>query len=336
MKKGCFILKKVEKISKENFPKAVKYAYSLSKKRHADFLAQNIVLPLGSILFGVHALILILGVAYEVVTDNNTNLAFFDTFSFIPDYCHKIWGFFGEITDVMFLKIVMFFALLYLVPFVVCGIISFIIRIFTKGQKPVIEGSDAKRAKQLYSYIDNAPANKTDAYDAQIIWCRITGISFCALLAAFIIHSVISTASVFTQKDTEWWLYAIFVAMVLIGCALLYITYFQMYFVLNVIIKPFYSSEKKWEEFKAEADRYWVSLDLDERKKRIKEELRKKDEEYDGWKYSSIRKTEYYKSKFNENYAKYTGTDYETDEEWAKRIVRDVEDDLSGKGYGDY
>ncbi len=329
-------MKKIEKISKENFPEAVKYAHSLNKKRRADIIAQNIVLPLGSILFGVHALIFILGVAYEVIAEHNHQLAFFNTFRFIPDYCHKLWGFFGEITDVMFLKIIMFFALLYLIPFVVCGTISLIIRIFTKGEKLMIEGSDAKRAKQLYSYIDETPSHKTDAYDAQTIWCRITGISFCGLLAAFIIHSVFSTASVFAQKDTEWWLYALLVAIVLLGCALLYITYVQMYFVLNAIIKPCYSSEKKWKDFKAEADRYWVSLDLDERLKRTKEALRKEHEEYDGWKYRNIGKSEYYKSKFNEYYAGYTGTDYETDEEWAKRIVSDVEDDLSGKGYGDY
>lgn len=329
-------MKKIEKISKENFPEAVKYAHSLNKKRHADVLAQNIVLPLGSILFGVHVLILALGLAYEIVAERNHQLAFFETFHFIPDYCHKLWGFFGEITDIMFLKIIMFFALLYLVPFFVCGIISLIIRVFTKGEKPVIEGSDAKRAKQLYSYIEQAPTHKTDAYDAQTIWCRITGISFCALLAAFIIHSVISEALVFAQKDTEWWWYAILVAMVLLGGAMMYVLYFRMYFLLNVIIKPCYSSEKKWKDFKAEADRYWVSLDFDERLKRTKEELRKEHEEYDGWKYKNIGKSEYYKSKFNEHYAKLTGTDYETDEEWAKRIVNDVEDDLSGKGYGDY
>ena len=52
--------------------------------------------------------------------------------------------------------------------------------------------------------------------------------------------------------------------------------------------------------------------------------------------YSRLGESEYYKSKFNEYYAQYTGTPYESTEEWAKRIVRETEEDLSGKGYGDY
>ena len=52
--------------------------------------------------------------------------------------------------------------------------------------------------------------------------------------------------------------------------------------------------------------------------------------------YSRLGESEYYKSKFDEYYAQYTGTPYETDAEWAARIVRSTEEDLSGKGYGDY
>ncbi len=327
-------MKKIEKISKENFPKAIKYVRLLNKRRQADIIAQNIVLPLGSILFGVHALILLLGVVYEVVAENNHRLAFFDTFSFIPDYCHKLWGFFGKIADVMFLKIVMFFVLLYLVPFVVCGIVSLIIRAFTKGQKLIVEGSDAKRAKQLYDYIEQTPVNKTEVSNIESLWLKITGISFCGLFAGFIAYSVFTGS--LSKSKPEWWMYALFVGMLLLGGVLLFVAYYRFYFILKLILKPCYSSEKKWEEFKAEADRYWVSVDFDERKKRAMKDLKKEQEEYDGWKYRSVGKSEYYKSKFKEYYAEYTGTDYETDEEWAERIVRDVEDDLSGGGYGDY
>ena len=51
---------------------------------------------------------------------------------------------------------------------------------------------------------------------------------------------------------------------------------------------------------------------------------------------SGLRSTEYYKEKFDEYYAMYTGTEYETPEQKAARLVREVEEDLSGKGYGDY
>ena len=43
----------------------------------------------------------------------------------------------------------------------------------------------------------------------------------------------------------------------------------------------------------------------------------------------------YYQKKFNEYYAQYMGLDYETDEEKAKRIAIEIEDDLTGN-YGDY
>ncbi len=49
-----------------------------------------------------------------------------------------------------------------------------------------------------------------------------------------------------------------------------------------------------------------------------------------------VKETEFYKEKFDEYYAMYTGTEYETPEQKAARIVRETEEDLSGKGYGDY
>lgn len=51
---------------------------------------------------------------------------------------------------------------------------------------------------------------------------------------------------------------------------------------------------------------------------------------------SGVENTVYYQRKFDEYYAQYMGLDYETEEERAKRIVREVEEDLSGRGYGDY
>ena len=51
---------------------------------------------------------------------------------------------------------------------------------------------------------------------------------------------------------------------------------------------------------------------------------------------SGIESTDYYKEKYEEAYAIYTGQPYETPEERAKRIAKEIEDDLTGKGYGDY
>ena len=49
-----------------------------------------------------------------------------------------------------------------------------------------------------------------------------------------------------------------------------------------------------------------------------------------------LRSTEYYKEKFDEYYAQYTGTKYETPEEKAARLADDVISDLSGDGKWDY
>ena len=44
----------------------------------------------------------------------------------------------------------------------------------------------------------------------------------------------------------------------------------------------------------------------------------------------------YYEQKRNEYYAKYMGLEYETEEEKAKRIALEIEEELTGEGYGDY
>lgn len=49
-----------------------------------------------------------------------------------------------------------------------------------------------------------------------------------------------------------------------------------------------------------------------------------------------VRNTDFYKEQYDKYYAEYTGTSYESPEDKAKRIALEIEDDLSGKGYGDY
>ncbi len=51
---------------------------------------------------------------------------------------------------------------------------------------------------------------------------------------------------------------------------------------------------------------------------------------------SGLRNTEYYKEKFDEYYAMYTGTEYETPEQKAARLADEVILDLSGDGKWDY
>ena len=324
-------MKKITTISKETFPNAVRYAHALNKKMAANALAQYIVLPLGSMLFALHALILLFGLALVVVAENNGSLPILDKFPFIASYCNWLWEQLGAITDVMFLKIVMIFALLYLIPVVVCGVIRLILSIFISGQKPTIDGTIAQQGKQLYKYVEQGPLPKNGSYDVQVIWSRISGMSVIACFIAVVCYSLYTA---FVSEDTAVWIYVVLGVTAVLEFIMIYILYAQMHCLLSAFMKPLYTCEKEWKSFKNEADRYWLSVDRDEKLKRIREEEREKS--YDGWKYRSIEKTSYYKEKFNEHYARYMGQPYPSPDDDITRLVKDVEEDLSGGGWGDY
>jgi len=78
--------KKITFITNSNFPEAVKYARSLNRKMAADIPAQNIVLPLGSMLFSIHTFLLLLGLAQAIAAENGENISFLGFFPFISNY----------------------------------------------------------------------------------------------------------------------------------------------------------------------------------------------------------------------------------------------------------
>lgn len=322
----------IKKISKENFFQAVDYAYTLNRKLNVNRWAQNILLPLASLLFAAHCLIFVLGLTYEVVTERNATLAIFDTLRFIPDYCHYLWAQFGRITDLPFLKVVMFFVLLYLVPFVACGIVRLFLPLFVKGQAPEIKGTAPKMAKQLYQYVEQGPFNKKDPDDTRALWCAISGISAIAIITAIIAHGLFTNMEI---SDSNYWWAILLAVIVLLEFVLVYILYWRMHFVLTLLIKGFYTAPKERKDFLAEAKRYWLSVDSEERLRVYVEEERKKSS-YDGWKYKNLEKNEYYKEKFNEHYATYMGYPPQNQDDDIKRRILDVEDDLSGGFWGDY
>ena len=123
--------------------------------------------------------------------------------------------------------------------------------------------------------------------------------------------------------------------IVLLEFVLVYILYWRMHFVLTLLIKGFYTAPKDRANFLAEAKRYWLSVDPEERLRVYKEEEAKK-YSYDGWKYKNLEKTAYYKEKFNEHYATYMGYPPKDEDADIKKLVSDVEDDLSGGGWGNY
>ena len=274
----------IKKISKENFFQAVDYAYTLNRKLNVNRWAQNILLPSASLLFAAHCLIFVLGITYEVVTERNATLAIFDTLRFIPDYCHYLWAQFGRITDLPFLKVVMSFVLLYLVPFVACGIVRLFLPLFVKGQAPEIKGTTPQMAKQLYQYVEQGPFNKKDPDDARALWCAISGISAIAIITANIAHGLFTNMEI---SDSNYWWAILLAVVVLLEFVLVYILYWRMHFVLTLLIKGFYTAPKERKDFLAEAKRYWLSVDSEERLRVYVEEERKKSS-YDGWKYKNL------------------------------------------------
>lgn len=321
--------KKIISVTKENFPQAVKYAYSLNGKMAANAYAQKIVLPLGSLLFAFHVFIFLLGIALAIATENSVSLAILDAVPALRNYCFLLWDGCNVITENIYCKILLCIAVLYLLPLVVCGIVRLMIAIFMRGEKPVIEGTDAQKAKRLYSYVKNAPLPKKDPYKVGVFWCRIGGIPTMICFAAAILYTMYTTLD--AEKSTLWMLIA-FAVISLLEAALLYVLYGRLHFLLTFFMKPYYDCRKEQKNFQKTLEQYLQSFE----RRAKKEQESSKEESYDGWKYRRLEETEYYKSKFNEYYAKYMGQPYESDEDRAKRIVREVEEDLSGGGWGDY
>lgn len=331
---------RIKQITAENFPEAVDYACALNKKMCANVLAKKIVLPLGSVLFALHSMILFLGALGVSVYDNPERLIAFNALPFIQKYWNGVWEIFSNFTELLYVKIILMVVFLFLVPFVISSIAAIIISCTTKGKKPVIEGNTAQRAKQLYTYLDEAPQTYFEAFDGKpVLWRRICGIVSGLCIIVFMLYfygsiinqnnDFLSAFSVLFQSNK----YADDIVISIFCGVLFYVPYAILHYMFTVIIQPYCDSYNKWKKIIDKVERYWLSVDKDEYKRREEEASRK---HYNGWKYRNLEKTQYYKDKKEEYYAKYMGFPYETDEDKAKKLVRDVEEDLSGGGWGDY
>lgn len=331
--------KKITMISEENFSESVDYAATLNRKTRSEILARKIVLPLGTIVLALNALLIFLGAIYALVYNNPERLFAFAKFSFIGEYWNHILGFFSKFTDLIYVKVILMITYLLIVPLALSCVLKIIISVLTKVEKPEIRGNTAEKAKRLYTYLKGIPQRYVDAFDEpHLIWRRISGITaaICSMVFNFyyfgsiLIQSSDFAASITALFRTNENAEDIMICIIMSG--FFYLGYAILDIVLSLITIRFYTCYNKWKKFTSEAERYWLSVDKKERERRDKASK----ESYDGWKYKSIGTSLYYKEKFDEYYAQYTGKPYETDEDRAKRIVSDVEDDLSGKGYGNY
>lgn len=332
--------KRIKEVTAENLSSAVEYAYALNKQMHSNVLALKIVLPLGSILFALHSLLLFLGVIGVVVYDKPERLIAFNALPFITKYWNGVWGMFSSITEILYVKIILMVVFLFLVPFAICSIATLIIFCLTKAEKRVIGGNTAQRAKQLYAYLDKSPRTYFEAFDGEpVLWRRICGIVSGLCIIVFMIYfhgSIINQSndfltsfSVLFQSDK----YAEDILISIFFGVLFYAPYAILHYIFTLLIQPYCDCYNKWKKLIDKVEFFWVSIDAEERKRREEEASRKP---YDGWKYRNLEKSLYYKEKFNEYYAQYTGQPYETDDDRAKRLVREVEEDMSGGGWGDY
>ncbi len=334
------MIKRVKTITEENFSDAVDYAYVLNKKMHFNVLSEKIVLPFGSILLTLYTTTLFLVSIYLMAQNNPERLTAFNALPFVPEFWDGIWGTLGNITDLLYVKIIIIIASLIIVPFIFSSIVALIVFCLTKPNKPEAEESTAKEAKKLYHYLNDAPQTYYAVLEgAPVLWRRICGIVSgigCMVFSLYFYGSFMNQTNDFgaavsallqSDKNTEEIVICLFMG---VGY---YFIYAVLHIVLSCMLQPYCDSHRECKKFTDEAEKYWLSIDKEEREKREKEASR---EHYDGWKYKNLEKTQYYKDKSEEYYANYMGLSYETDEDKAKRLVRDVEDDLSGGGWGNY
>ncbi|MBQ8550321.1 MAG: hypothetical protein IJ426_03165 [Clostridia bacterium] len=280
------MIKRTEEISKENFPEAVNRAYALNKRMHTNTLAQKIVFPIGSILFTLHALILSLGVFCfaGTLTAPNDGLAF-NSLPFVLKYWNAIWGMFGSLTEILYIRIILMVLYLFLVPFVICSIIVLILSRKTKVKAPEINGNPAQQAKQLYDYLQKSPQTYFQAFDgAPVVWRRVCGIVSGILVIVFWLYSqgvAINQSKGFLPAFKVLFGSDEYSEKILL-CVLMGVLFYVPFYVLNYIFtkinQPYFNSYVKWKKFTDKVECYWVSVDKVERDRREREEMKKREE----------------------------------------------------------
>lgn len=332
--------KRIKQITAENFAVAVDYACTLNKKMHANVLAKKIVLPLGSFVFALHSIVMLLGALYMLVQDNVSRVIAFHSIKFIINYWNGIWNFCQNVSELIYVQVILMVLYLFLVPFAISSIAAIIIFYIAKGKELVIKGDTAKKAKQLHEYLDKAPRTYFEAFDGSpVLWRRTSGIISGILIIIFMFYyygcilnqsnDFLSAFSVLFQSNEN----SEDIIVCIIFGGLFYVPYAILHYIFTLMLQPYCDSYNKWKKLIDKVEHYWLSVDKEECKRREEAASR---EDYDGWKYKSLEKTQYYKDKSDEYYAKYMGIPYETDEDKAKRLVSEVEDELSGGGWGNY
>ena len=277
--------KKIKNITAENFSEAVDYAYTLNKKMTANVLAKKILIPLGSIVFALNALLLFMGTIYAFIPNEAARTIVFDKFKFVASYWDSIWGMCCNISDLVYIQVALMVLYLFIVPFVICSIIAIIISYTAKGTESEFKGNDAQKAKKLYDYLDNCPRTYFEAFDGTpVLWRRTTGIVSGILVIVFMIYYY--GCGITQSTDFAAAFSAMFqpgnpsdpILICIFSGLLFYVPYAVLHYLFTLLIQPYCDSYNKWSKFLDEAEYYWLSVDNVERKKRALQKEKEKEE----------------------------------------------------------
>ncbi len=294
--------KAITKITQSNFPDAVKYAYAYKRKRTVANYTRKVILPLGSILFVLHALFITVGGISAIMDEGE--LAAIENLNFITGYWDKVLETFRSITELWYLHIPMMLVYLFLVPFAVCSVLALVVALLTRVKRLTVSGAHHEQAKQLMDYTADLPTSTRDDEDAHKLWRRITGIAYVVGLVAFIVYFAIAASKAGDETTDNTVLYMLVdgIVGILIAFALLYVVYTLLHRLFTLILRPYYIADDQSNKLASVARSYWVSVDPEEQRK-AKERAKKARERRQKAKEQSRNTTTSYSGSYSGTYS---------------------------------
>lgn len=266
--------KAITKITQSNFSDAVKYAYAYKRKRTVANYTRKVILPLGSLLFVIHALFITVGGISAIMDEGE--LAAIEGLKFVTEYWDKVLETFRGITELWYLHIPMMLVYLFLVPFAVCSVLALAVALLTRVKRLTVSGVHHEQAKQLMDYAADLPVSDNDDEDAHKLWRRITGVTYLVGIVAFIVYFAIAATKAGDEATDNAVLYMLVEGIIgiLIALALLYVVYTLLHRLFTLTIRPYYMADDQTNQLAKTAHSYWVSVDPEEQRK-AKERARK-------------------------------------------------------------
>lgn len=276
--------KRIKTISEENFSAAIDYACTLNKRMNTNVRAQKIVFPLGTIVFTLHAIMLFLGAMYALVQNNPERVIAFNNFKWITSYWNGIWGICNSLSNLVYVQVILMILYLFIIPFLISSIAVIIISCRTTAKNLVIKGNTAQKAKQLFHYLDECPRTYFEAFDGKpVYWRRASGIISGIIIILFTLYfygsiinqnnDFLSAFSVLFQSDK----YSNEIIISIVFGVIFYFLYAFLHYAFTKITEPYFDSYNKWKKFIDEAERYWLSVDKNERDERELKKLKEQE-----------------------------------------------------------